>query len=303
MSSSPTKAIQREDASALPEGESARRRSVLDAAKARALAKGGRPQDMTGTPRFDRVEEDAKAMRPAPGHNMAPPTLSPQTSAALEAIAAANQRSPAEEPVVEDEALPDLDMQAIGELLRVDMRTAKRIHDILHPEKDSDTSRRRAVEKRIVNKLDIGEFLMNGTVTQRVPVIPVTETMRTGLEVTYQTVHDVVESYVDRALADEAAKIRKVREGETFVDSEMSQREYVRRQNEYALATHVKSYGNTSWPAVVKPDGNVDENAMQKRIGLVKQIPSPLFTLLVNNLGWFLERVQEALDVAVLGNG
>lgn len=303
MSSSPTKAIQREDASALPEGESARRRSVLDAAKARALAKGGRPQDMTGTPRFDRVEEDAKAMRPAPGHNMAPPTLSPQTSAALEAIAAANQRSPAEEPVVEDEALPDLDMQAIGELLRVDMRTAKRIHDILHPEKDSDTSRRRAVEKRIVNKLDIGEFLMNGTVTQRVPVIPVTETTRTGLEVTYQTVHDVVESYVDRALADEAAKIRKVREGETFVDSEMSQREYVRRQNEYALATHVKSYGSTSWPAVVKPDGNVDENAMQKRISLVKQIPSPLFTLLVNNLGWFLERVQEALDVAVLGNG
>lgn len=302
MSSKPAvgnaKALQREDASGVPEDERARRRSVLEAAKQRAKQRGGRPQDMTGTPRFDQVQEQARAMRPAPGHDT-PPPLSKQTTAALEAVAAANRQETGEAEApeeTEDEVSAIRDVDGIADVLGVDLRTARRILEVINPGKDAAAAARAAVEARC-GKIDIGEFLMNGTVSQKVPIVV------PGLEITYQTVPDLVEAHVDRLLAEEAAKIRKVRDGDNFVDSEMSQREYVRRQNEFALVAHIRSYNGTTWPTLVKPDGNIDENAVTKRLALVRQLVTPIFGLAINNLSWFLERVQDALDVAVLGNG
>lgn len=310
MASSTTdpKKIQRED-SASPAG-GRERRALLEQAKARTAAQS-RPGDMQGTPRFDEVVEAGRGMRPAPGASTPPPTLSKGTSDALAAVVEANRNRPApaaaEETDTPKEPAAEFTTDTLAETLRCDARTARRVFEVLYPEKEpgSAVAMRRAIEKRL-GALDIGEFLMNGVLSQRVTIIPPSEMLKSGLEVTFQTVTDGVEAHIDRLLSDEVARIRHVRLAEgsdKVVDAEMNQREYVRRQNEYAFAVHIRNYAGAQWPSVTKANGEVDETAVQKRLSMVRQVPSPLFALVINNLGWFLERVQETLDVAVLGNG
>jgi hypothetical protein len=298
--------LQREDAAAGASDDAQHHRRILEAAKARAKARGDRPGEMTGTPRFDQVHEASKNMRPAPGHDVPPPTLSPETSRALEEVARANRPVP-QEPQVE-EAAPEraeameLDVEGLADLFGIDLRLATRVHEELHPVESQDALIRRRIEQRL-QPIDIGEFLMNGVFSQKVVIVPMSETVKTGLAITYQTVSDAVESVVDRLLSEEAARIRKVRDGEKFIDVEMSQREYVRRQNEYALAVHITSYNGDHWRTLIQPDGTVNEDALQARLAKVRLIPSPVLTYALQNLGWFLERVQSALEVSVLGNG
>lgn len=302
-SKEPTK-IQRADASS--PATSADRKSVLERAKDRTRTRD-RPGDMTGTPRFDDLASDPR-MQAAPGAGTPPPSaLSKGTSQALEAVAAANKTRPAEPATEEEPTAPeDFDAESIAETLRCDLRTARRIVEVLYPEREpGSTARlRKAVEAR-VGPLDIGEFLMNGVASQRVPIIPASDTQK-GLEVVFATTVDGVEVVIDRMISDEGARIRHIRLSEgsdKVVDAQMSEREFVRRQNELAVAVHVRSYMGNAWPALVNAQGLVDEAAVQKRLALVRQISAPLFVMIVNNLGWFLERVQETLDVAVLGNG
>jgi len=297
---------QRDDAVEQSTPEAARRRSVLEKAKARANAP--RPGPLRDTPRFDEVQAAGKTMRPAPGHDTPPPTLSRGTADALAAMAEANaNRTAAPAADVQDPAprtVPDgpLDREAISELLGVDLLVASEIYSIAYPSRDDDVPLKRRIEMRL-QPIDIGEFLMNGSVTQVVPLIQPSESVRKGLNITFQTVTDAVEAVVDRLLSVEAAKIRKERDGDTFIDVEMSQREYVRRQNEYAIAVHVSAYGEAKWPPLLNGSGVVDEGAIQQRMAKVRQIPSPVFGMMVDNLGWFLVRVQRTLEVAVLGNG
>lgn len=304
----PSKAIQREDAGSPAGGPD--RKSVLERAKARSRAGASeRPGDMENTPRFDQLQADPR-MQAAPGAANPPPSaLSKGTAQALEAVAQANRDRPEpkeEEPQSEPEAT-DFEPEDIADTLRCDARTARRIYEVLYPEKDpgSLSKQRKTIEKR-VGPLDIGEFLMNGVASQRVMIIPPSETVQKGLEVVYTTVTDGVEAHVDRLVADEAARIRHVRlsdGSDKVIDASMTEREFVRRQNEYAAVVHIRSYMGSPWPAIVNAQGLVDEAAVQQRLAKVRQIPSPIFAMVINNLGWFLERVQETLDVAVLGNG
>lgn len=310
MGSKPTPTlIQREDA-ASPSGE-AGRRSALERAKQRAAGKVV-PGPMEDVSRFDEVRAAGRGMRPAPGAASPPTTLSRATEQSLQAVAAANRPSAQpQESAPPDQTLAqevhELDVETLANLLRCDARTARRVHELLNPDKESGNFERirRTIEGRL-GMLDIGEFLMNGVLSQRVTIIPPSETSKTGLEVVFQTVTDGVEAHIDRLMSDEAARIRHVRLAEgsdKVVDAEMNQREYVRRQNELSLAVHLRSYMGNAWPALTSANGEVDAAAVQKRLALVRQVPSALMTLVVYNLGWFLERVQETLDVAVLGNG
>lgn len=300
--------IQRDDAAALPDGEAARRLEVLQRAKERSRA-NQRPRPMENVPRFSDVREQAQTMRPSPLHNTAPPTLSPSTTAALEAVAAANPPKAAEaaapEPAAE-EAQVALDVEAIAELLRTDARTARIVHTLLNPA-DTETQHARRMRKAVEARcrpLDIGEFIMNGALTQHIEVIPASaEGGHRGLTISLRTVHDGVEAVIDRLLADEMTRIRSVREGEKTLSVEMTERELIRRQNEYALVIHIRAYNGKEWPSLVKASGDVDVDAITQRLSLVRQFSSPMFSLLILNLGWFLERVQETLDVGVLGNG
>ncbi len=300
--------IQQEDARSPAAGGG--RREILERAKARSRAngtKGERPGALEGVPRFDQIRSDPR-MVAAPGAGSAPPsTISRGTADALAAVAAANQSPPSDvgEPVQVDS--PELlGLGDIVEILGCDQRAAKKISEILYQDRDPSgyAAHRKAVERR-VGPLDLGEFLMNGVASQAVQIIPASDTHK-GLQIVYSTVVDGVEAHVDALMGDEAARIRHVRlheGGDKVIDANMTEREFVRRQNELAVAVHVRSYMGQAWPAITDAQGNVNADAVRTRVAKVRQIPSPLFVMVVNNLGWFLERVQETLDVAVLGNG
>lgn len=303
----PPKALQREDAGS--PSAAMDRKSVLARAKERSRARvggGERPGDMEGTPRFDQLQSDPR-MQAAPGATSPPSALSKGTAVALEAVAQANRDRPAPPEAPEAPEEPGtLEPEDLVEVLQCDARTARRVWEVLYPENDPSGlgKQRKAIEKR-VGPLDIGEFLMNGVVSQRVPIIPSAGDQK-GLEVVFTTVTDGVEAHIDRLVADEAARIRHVRlEGgsDKVIDANMTEREFVRRQNEYAVVAHVRSYMGQAWPPITNAQGLVDEAAVRTRLEKVRQLPSPVFVLIINNLGWFLDRVQETLDVAVLGNG
>lgn len=274
---------------------------VQQAARAAlANAKAGnreRPAPIESAPAFN--NDSGKWITPAPGHSTPAPTggLSEETVRGLESAikaqeamtkAAATQAATTEKKKLTEKELADL--------LLIDRPTAARVYQLINPEEDY-TPERKVIESR-VSEIDIGEFLMNGTVTQSVPIIP------NKLVVTYQSIVDAVESFIDRRMAEEAARIHKERQvygsGD---DADITTREYMRRQNEYALAVYINTYDGTRWPSLTTANGTINEDAIDKRLAMVSKLPSPVFVLLLNNLGWFVERMQKAISVAVLGNG
>jgi hypothetical protein len=252
-----------------PAADTRKLRKAISRAKARGKT-SQRPGDMQGTPRFDEIQEQVE-MQPAPGANTPPPTsLSPETQAALAAMAS----------TLPEEVLPE--KEPPPRQLSPDQRM------------------REAIEKRL-RPIDIGQFLMNGFVTQEVPII---QTEGASLVVSFQTAKEALEVYIDARLAEEAASIRKKREesGATL-DIEMSQREYIRRQNEWALAAQIKAYQGREWPPAIGVDGSANEDAMRMRLQKVRDLPSPVFVMVTQNLSWFIDRVSNSLTAAALGNG
>ena len=96
------------------------------------------------------------------------------------------------------------------------------------------------------------------------------------------------ESYIDIKLAE---------------NKDTSNRQFLRSMNELALALHIQSVNSKRWPAVVTNEGSVDPEAVAIRIRNVKRLSSPIFNLLTQNLGWFVDRVNDALTMEALGNG
>lgn len=140
---------------------------------------------------------------------------------------------------------------------------------------------RKAMEARLTS-IDIGQYLISGEAVQKVVLIP------GKLEVIFRTVTDYEEVYVDEQLSKE---------------KEVSTRQFMRRSNEWALATHILSVNGQKWPLAIDADGTINDAAMQRRLSHVRRLSSPIFVMLVQNLGWFLERVQKALTLEALGNG
>ncbi len=138
-----------------------------------------------------------------------------------------------------------------------------------------------AVESR-VSSLDIGQYIMSGVATQTVPVIP------EKLVVVFRTITDAEEVYVDKVLS---------------MEKDITSRQFVRRNNEYALATHIHSVNGHKWPQHIKGDDEVDLEVMEVRLRHVRKLSSPIFNLLTDNLNWFLQRVHKELTFEVLGNG
>ena len=153
------------------------------------------------------------------------------------------------------------------------------------PEKDAGLSEedklKKAIEAR-VSSLDIGQYIMSGVATQKVEIIP------EKLIVVFRTITDAEEVYVDKVLS---------------IEKDITNRQFIRRNNEYALATHIHSVNGHKWPQHIKGDEEVDLEVMEVRLRHVRKLSSPIFNLLVDNLNWFLQRVHKELTFEVLGNG
>jgi len=148
-------------------------------------------------------------------------------------------------------------------------------------EEDEADKLRKAVEARIRGSIDIGEYLVNGEAPQVVPNIP------GKLEITFRSVTDQEEAYVD-------AQLSKNRE--------TTARVFLRGQNEWALTFHIVAVNGNKWPNTIV-NGEINETAVEKRLGHVRKLSSPIFQLITQNLVWFLERVNKAITMEVLGNG
>jgi len=149
------------------------------------------------------------------------------------------------------------------------------------PEKTQEEKVREAIEARC-SELDIGQYLMGGELLQNVPIVP------DKLVVKFRTVTDLEEVYVDEELS---------------TDEKMTGRQFVRRTNEWALVTHIHSLNGVKWAKIFDGDGTVSNKAMGQRMGNVRKLHSPVFNLLMTNLSWFLERVNDGLTMETLGNG
>jgi len=95
---------------------------------------------------------------------------------------------------------------------------------------------------------------------------------------------------------------------EAYVDTQLSKnkeataRVFLRSSNELALSFHIFSVNGNRWPPTVV-NGEIHEAAIEKRLGHVRKLSSPVFQLITQNLVWFLERVTKGLTMEVLGNG
>jgi hypothetical protein len=228
--------------------KAAKYKNIVAKAKERQRA---RPANLEAVPSF----EEIPALKNEP-HDPQQRALSPKTVEGLEAMARAN----AEEPP--PEAAP-----------------AKKEEE--PPPEDEEQKLRKTIEARL-KPLDIGQYLSTNELQQTVPIVP------DKLAVTFRTVTDQEESYVDSKLAKEG---------------EMTGRQFLRKSNDWGLAMHVVSLNDTRWPALFKGDGTINEDSLETRLKYVQKIPSPVINLLLQNLGWFLERVNKALTLEALGNG
>ena len=281
------------------EGPSEGAEQRMKTALARAKEKGKKrelPGDLEGTPRFDELP-DTPALTPVPGADQPPGELSKESMEGLEAVNEAMRRQLERDVAAEPPEPPEeLTALVVADRLGIPVQQAEEVMRVLRPDLTLEARARKAVEERL-EEPDIGQYLMSGILTQRVPIVP------DRLEVVFQTIGDAVEVWIDTELGREASQIRKARE-EGHYDSEMSQREYVRRQNEWAVAVHMHTYQGNRWPRMVNDKtGEVDDKVMEVRLKYVRQLSSPIFALLSQNLGWFLERVTDSLNMAVLGNG
>lgn len=233
---------------------------------AKARKDQARPGDLTGTPRFDEVNTSWDT----PSR---PTQISDKTAAGLQAMAEATAAARAEEAEVDD-GFEMEDSRPIAAANIAETETEEELSE--------DEKLKKAVESRISDKIDIGQYLMNGEVTQTVPIIP------KKLVVTFRTVSDLEESYVDSEIAKEG---------------DMTTRAFLRKSNEWALAFHIHQVNGVKWPPTQDGDGTISDRAIQRRLAHVRKLSSPVFTLITKNLAWYLERVQDSLNAEALGNG
>jgi hypothetical protein len=234
-------------------------------AKAKAGQVAERPGDLVNTPSFDETQRSWESRKPQKTQ------LSAKTTSGLSALAERNaqlERPPADAPGDDEDDSSTSSTETAPEPSKA-------------APMDETEKLRKSVEARIVGTIDIGQYLINGEVTQLVPIIP------GKLEVTFRSVTDLEEAYVDAQLSK---------------NKELTTRTFVRMSNEWALAFHINSVGSNRWPPTVV-DGKINEAALEKRLGHVRKLSSPIFQLLAQNLVWFLERVSKSITMEVLGNG
>jgi len=221
-----------------------------------------KPGDLKNTPRFDQTDTWEGA-----GQESQSNFLSPETKQGLETLARAAKveqpiSSPPPQPTSKEESVVD---------------EQEEVEDLTQEEK-----LKRAIEGRL-DAIDIGEYLMSGEVKQEIPIIP------GKLVVTFKTVSDLEESFVDNKISIEP--------------SSMSNRQFLRKMNELALVIHIYSVNGHKWPSLINGDGTINDESVESRLKHIRKLSSPIFNLMTQNLAWFTDRVNDCLTASALGNG
>lgn len=232
--------------------------------------------------------------------NQAAPPLEkvPLSGATIEGLSALAEFNETESPEIEEQPTStktkELSREDIATLFSLDQLSAAAIERIAYPARSTDKQSvlRRSIESRLA-PIDVGAYILNGTITQEIPVIAKSATSP-GLRVAFRTIPDELEVYLDKKLSEEASSLAQ---------REFSEREFRRRESEWALAAYVVIYQNKEWPSPLKSDGSVNIDAMDQRLALVRRISTPIFNLLSMNLTWFIERCINSLHAEALGNG
>lgn len=245
-----------------------RNRAILERAKARTP---DRPKDLEDIRRFDdhpvgwHSEGRGDPSRPSPKK-----TLSTDTVDGLKQFTQANTPRP-EAPMEEGENV---------------VETAKSTAPSVPPKTD-DQVLRETIEARL-DDFDIGQYLFTGgEMTQKVPIV------LGKLEVVFRLVTDAEEVYVD-------AQLRLENDG---IKGGLADREMYRRLNEWSLASHIHAINGQAWGPTLDNAGRVDEKAMQNRFAKVRKLPSPVVTIISQNLAWFVDRAHKSLTFEALKNG
>ena len=141
---------------------------------------------------------------------------------------------------------------------------------------------RKVIESRL-DPIDIGEYLMSGEIRQEVPIIP------DKLVIVFKTVSDQEEAFVDNTISVEPTTI--------------SNRQFLRKMNELALAIHIYSVNGNKWPTLLTASGDINKESVETRLKHIRKLPSLVFNMVSQNLAWFTDRVNDSLTASALGNG
>ena len=231
-----------------------------DALKRAKQSQREKPQDLDNVPRFDQTGTWKEEPAAEGGF------LSPDTKRGLEAMArsAKNQEKSYTAPAATQEEV----FTKKAPEPKVELTQEEKL--------------RKVIESRI-EEIDIGQYLMSGEVKQDVSIIP------SKLEVTFKSVTDLEESYVDTVISKEPGNI--------------SNRQFLRKMNELALAIHIYSVNGNKWPTVIDGDGTINEQSIESRLRHIRKLSSPVFNMLSQNLSWFIDRINNSLTASALGNG
>jgi hypothetical protein len=142
---------------------------------------------------------------------------------------------------------------------------------------------RRQIEARL-KPLDVGQYLSTGEIVQEVVLVP------DKLVVRYRSVSEYEEGWLDAHIA------KQDRE-------KMTGQQLSRMISELALAFHIHSVNNTVWPPTTDKNARVLDATMEDRLDRVRRLPSSVYVLLCQNMGWFVDRVGKSLTLQALGNG
>lgn len=240
-------------------------KAIVERAKARASQE--RPGPLQNTPRFDQLQDRGLEVHPVANPERAS-VISDKTVEGLKALAAA---SPRPKPPVDEDAEEKAETPTTGATLPAEEK-----------EQTEEEKLRANIEARLA-PIDIGQYLVSGgEVTQLVPIVP------GKLEIRFRTVTEYEEGWVDTYLSKQGS---------------LSNRQILRALNECSLACYIESVNGTKWPPAVGRDGQVIPQNIDDRLGRVRKMHSSVFALLVQNLGWFIDRVNKSLTVEALGNG
>lgn len=144
----------------------------------------------------------------------------------------------------------------------------------------NNVARRKRIEARC-KKMSIDDYIMNGGISQTVPILP------GKIEPTYRT-----------AGTDEDLAVKRMMFGVQGTDIYVSNRFSLMQ-----LTLSLFSFNNEPLPDHLDKDGKFDEDLFTKKFERVSKYPTQLAEDLVNNYVWFDERVKDMFNEEDLGNG